>query len=41
MNEGNIASFPKYVQQFAAEVKQGAKPYSMRYTGSMVADVHR
>jgi fructose-1,6-bisphosphatase I len=41
MNEGNVASFPRYVQRFAEAAKIGAKPYSLRYTGSMVADVHR
>ncbi len=41
VNEGNILSFPRYVQRFAEEVKVGAKPYTLRYTGSMVADVHR
>lgn len=41
VNEGNIASFPAYVQEFVAEAKTGPKPYSLRYVGSMVADVHR
>jgi len=41
VNEGNIASFPPFIQSYCAEVKTGAKPYSLRYTGSMVADVHR
>lgn len=40
-NEGNLASFPPYVQRFLAECKGGAKPYSARYVGSAVADVHR
>ncbi len=41
VNEGNILSFPPYVQRYVAECKAGPKPYSLRYTGSMVADVHR
>lgn len=41
VNEGNLASLPPFVQAFCAEVKTGPKPYSLRYTGSMVSDVHR
>lgn len=41
VNEGNIASFPPWVQAYVREAKQGSKPYSLRYVGSMVADVHR
>ncbi len=41
VNEGNLASLPPFVQAFCAEVKAGPKPYSLRYTGSMVSDVHR
>ena len=40
-NEGNRATFPAFVQRFLDEAKAGAKPYSLRYVGSMVADVHR
>ncbi|CAE7886767.1 unnamed protein product, partial [Symbiodinium sp. KB8] len=41
INEGNLKSMPAGVQAFVAECKDGAKPYSLRYVGSMVADVHR
>jgi fructose-1,6-bisphosphatase I len=41
INEGNMSTAPRSVQCFVAECKAGAKPYSLRYTGSMVADVHR
>lgn len=41
INEGNLSLCPAAVQRFVAECKAGAKPYSARYTGSMVADVHR
>jgi fructose-1,6-bisphosphatase I len=41
LNEGNLASMPKGVQEFVAECKEGSSPYSLRYVGSMVADVHR
>lgn len=29
------------VQKYIAQRKDGSKPYSLRYVGSMVADVHR
>lgn len=41
VNEGNISSFPEPVKKFVDECKSGKKPYSLRYVGSMVADVHR
>jgi fructose-1,6-bisphosphatase I len=41
VNEGNMASFPAFVQRFVEECKSGAKPYSLRYSGSMVGDIHR
>jgi fructose-1,6-bisphosphatase I len=41
VNEGNILGFPLFVQKWLDEVKLGSKPYSSRYVGSMVADVHR
>jgi fructose-1,6-bisphosphatase I len=44
VNEGNVAACAPAVQRFVAECKAPpapAKPYSLRYTGSMVADVHR
>jgi len=40
-NEGNYAAFPPGFQRFLDEAKRGEKPYSLRYVGSMVADVHR
>lgn len=40
-NEANYASFPKGIQRFLDYAKSGDKPYSLRYVGSMVADVHR
>jgi len=41
VNEGNWKSFPTAVQRYIEEVKMADKPYSLRYVGSMVADVHR
>lgn len=41
VNEGNFATFPDPVKTFITDVKARAKPYSLRYVGSMVADVHR
>jgi fructose-1,6-bisphosphatase I len=41
VNEGNLRSMPKGIQDFVAACKAGEKPYSLRYVGSMVADVHR
>lgn len=45
VNEGNTAYWPQEVQQFFADLKKPqqdtGKPYSARYIGSMVADVHR
>lgn len=40
-NEGNYASFPLGFRKFLDFCKTGEKPYSLRYVGSMVADVHR
>jgi len=40
-NEGSLNSFPSFVKSFLAECKEGEKPYSLRYVGSMIADVHR
>lgn len=36
-----MESFPKGFQRFLAWTKTGPKPYSLRYVGSMVADMHR
>ena len=40
-NEGSLNSFPAFVKSFIAGCKDGEKPYSLRYVGSMIADVHR
>ncbi len=45
MNEGNVErwdpSIRKYVQHLKQEDKATGRPYSARYIGSLVADVHR
>jgi len=41
VNEGNAGAFPPHLAAFLAECKAGPKPYSARYVGSMVADIHR
>lgn len=45
VNEGNYKSWPeglkKYVKYCQEEVPEEGRPYSARYIGSMVADVHR
>jgi fructose-1,6-bisphosphatase I len=45
VNEGNTTHWPEVVQDFFADLKKPqedtGKPYSARYIGSMVADVHR
>ncbi len=45
MNQGNIAKFDEGVQNFVAYCsavdKETSRPYSLRYIGSMVGDVHR
>lgn len=44
INEGNLEDFPKFIQSyvsFCKEENEGKKPYSLRYIGSMVADLHR
>jgi len=43
INEGNAAFWEKGTQDYVAEIKssKGKSPYSLRYIGSMVADVHR
>ena len=40
-NEGSLNSFPDFVQKFIHQCKEGPKPFSLRYVGSMIADVHR
>lgn len=45
LNEGNAADFPEGVRQYIAwckeKDKETSRPYSARYIGSMVADLHR
>jgi len=40
-NEGNANYWDKAIQEAVAQFKTGPKPYSARYVGSMVADIHR
>lgn len=40
-NEGNFNYWDKPIQDAVQEFKSGEKPYSARYVGSMVADIHR
>lgn len=41
VNEGNYSRWDPKLQEFINGLKVGDKPYSARYIGSMVADVHR
>jgi len=44
INEGNIDAFPDYIKSYISyckETHEDKKPYSLRYIGSMVADLHR
>ena len=41
VNEGNRDSWDQNIIDFVDKLKSGPKPYSLRYIGSMVADVHR
>jgi fructose-1,6-bisphosphatase I len=45
INEGNYIHFPegvkKYLKYCQVEDKQTSRPYTSRYIGSMVADIHR
>ncbi|MFI5322330.1 MAG: class 1 fructose-bisphosphatase [Thermodesulfobacteriota bacterium] len=45
VNQGNFVSFPEGVKQYIRYCKEAEKatnrPYSLRYIGSMVADIHR
>lgn len=44
VNEGNSLYWPEYVKKYIADLKEvqdNGKPYSARYIGSMVADIHR
>ncbi|KAF0695687.1 Aste57867_13509 [Aphanomyces stellatus] len=40
-NEGNLSLWDAQTTQFVEECKNKPKPYSARYVGSMVSDVHR
>ena len=41
VNEGNSQHWEPWFRDYVAAVKALKKPYSLRYIGSMVADVHR
>lgn len=44
VNEGNSHYWPEGIKKYIADLKQpqdNGKPYSARYIGSMVADIHR
>jgi fructose-1,6-bisphosphatase I len=41
VNEGNFETWKKPVANLITQFKSTKKPYSLRYIGSMVADVHR
>ncbi len=41
VNEGNSTTWHEQTKQYVHKVKNGEKPYSLRYAGSMVADIHR
>lgn len=40
-NEGNFTLWDDAIQKATEQFKSGPKPYSARYVGSMVSDVHR
>uniref|UniRef100_A0A7S3L5B4 Fructose-1,6-bisphosphatase, cytosolic n=1 Tax=Amphora coffeiformis TaxID=265554 RepID=A0A7S3L5B4_9STRA len=40
-NEGNSSNWDDPIKQAVEEFKSGSKPYTARYVGSMVADIHR
>jgi fructose-1,6-bisphosphatase I len=40
-NEGNSVNWDEPIKQAVEEFKSGSKPYTARYVGSMVADIHR
>jgi fructose-1,6-bisphosphatase I len=41
LNEGNAGAWTEPMKEYVNEKKFGKSPYSLRYVGSMVADVHR
>jgi len=41
VNEGNAKSWSPWFTEYVNSCKSGKKPHSLRYIGSMVADVHR
>lgn len=41
VNEGNSVYWDQACAKYVEQVKSGPNPYSARYVGSMVADVHR
>jgi fructose-1,6-bisphosphatase I len=40
-NEGNSVHWDKPIKDTVEQFKSGSKPYTARYVGSMVADIHR
>lgn len=40
-NVGNVAKWAPGIRAFTAEAVRGPNPYSLRYVGAMVADLHR
>jgi fructose-1,6-bisphosphatase I len=41
VNEGNFQTWLDSTKEYISSRKELSKPYSLRYVGSMVADVHR
>lgn len=41
VNEGYIHLFDEKDKKYLSDLKQGTRPYKLRYVGSMVSDVHR
>jgi len=41
INEGNARYWDQAITEYINDKKNGDKPYSLRYVGSMVADAHR
>lgn len=41
INEGYFSLYASGDQQYISNLKEGSKPYKLRYVGAMVSDVHR
>ena len=41
INEGNFTKWDEPIQRAVQDFKHAPKPYSLRYVGSMVSDIHR